>query len=128
MLWLEGDNIEKDTGIGHLLFELLCLSDAAFYSPYFCLAKLLRHHRLSHWRERVLAHLVTTPVAITVSRAAMRDLQSPEKDRVQVVTTPAVITVWLRQTAAKQPSIDLVLARVALIPAVTTAFRASEFY
>lgn len=74
----------------------------------------------------MLAHRVTTPVAITVSRAAMRDLQLPEKDRVQVVTTPAVITVWLRQTAAKQLFTDLVLARVALTPAATTAFRASD--
>ena len=73
-----------------------------------------------------LAHRVTTPVAITVFQAATRDLQSPEKERVQVVTTQAAIIVWPRQTAAKQPFTDLVLAQVALIPAVTTAFRASE--
>ena len=73
-----------------------------------------------------LAHRVTTPVAITVFQAATRDLQSPEKERVQVVTTPAAIIVWPRQTAAKQPFTDPVLAQVALIPAVTTAFRASD--
>lgn len=76
----------------------------------------------------VLAHRVTTPVVITVCRAAARDLQSPEKERVQVVTTPAVITVWLRQIAVKQPFTDLVLARVALIPAVITASLASDPY
>ena len=73
-----------------------------------------------------LAHQVTTPVAITVCRAATRDSQLLGRGLAQVATTPAAIIVWLRQTPAKQPSIDPVLARVALIPAVTTAFRASD--
>lgn len=76
----------------------------------------------------VLAHRATTPVETTVCQEEARDLQSLERGLAQVATTPVAITVWLRQTAAKQLFTDQVLARVALIPAVIIAFRASEFY
>ena len=74
----------------------------------------------------MLAHRDTTPVAITVCQVEARDLRSRGKDLALVATTPAAITVWRLQIAAKQPSIDLVLAQAALIPAVSTAFRASD--
>jgi hypothetical protein len=67
----------------------------------FSLAKLLRHRQPSLWHVTVPAHRVTTP---------------------------AGIIVWLLQTAAKQPSIGPAHARVALTPAVITAFHASDFY
>ena len=76
----------------------------------------------------VLAHRATTPAETIVCQEEARDLQSLGRGLAPVATTPAAIIVWPRRTAAKQPSIDPVLARVVLIPAVIIACRASDIH
>lgn len=109
-------------------FRLLCLPDSVLFWSWVSQAKLSLHHPLSHWREMVLAQRATTPAAITVCQVAVRGLPLLGRVLAPAATTPVASIAWLRQIAAKQPSIDLVLAQVASIRAVTTACRASDFY